>query len=82
MRVKHEEINLRKYLNDLFEQAVKDEKYSEFVKKHFHVVQGDKECPKLLKYAFFRLQKDINPINLEKDQVAKCHAWIPTKNGP
>ena len=78
MRVKQrdEKFMLREYLNKLFQEVYKEHK--EYVKKHYHVVEGDKECPKLLKYEFFRFVKEINPLLLERETSIKSHVWVPT----
>ena len=86
IKKKNDKFQLRKYLNDFFEQMYKEHK--ELVRDNFHVVENEKgqplekECPKLLKYEFFRRVREINPIILEKNAHVKSHAWVPPKNTP
>lgn len=55
--------------------------------KYFNVVEvknsiEDKQCPKLLRYEFYRLCKEINPQNYEHDERPRAPNWVPTKNNP
>jgi trehalose/maltose hydrolase-like predicted phosphorylase len=57
----------RDFLNETFALLFKDHK--EAVNKYFNVVEvkGDKNCPSLLRYEFYRLLKEINPLTFERD---------------
>ena len=58
--------------------------HKDAVLKYFNYVQvkGDDECPALLRYEFYRLLKEINPITCERDDKPKVANWVATKNNP
>ena len=75
-----DDFSLRGYLNKLYEDLLKDHK--EYIKSQYHPVEGEKDIPKLLKYEFFRIVKEINLFEKERDHNPKSHAWIPSKRCP
>jgi hypothetical protein len=77
-----QKMNKREFLNETYDLLLKNHK--DAVVKYFNVVEvkGDKECPKLLRYEFYRLAKEINPFTFERDEKPRAPTWIATKNSP
>lgn len=75
-------IATRDFLNETFAQLSKNHK--EAVNKYFNVVEvkGDKNCPSLLKYEFYRLLKEINPLTFERDEKPRAPTWVGTRKNP
>lgn len=76
--------NRREFMNETYALLLKS--HAEAVKRYFNVVEvkakGDEECPKLLRYEFYRIAKEINPLNFERDANPKAPNWVPTKKSP